>query len=129
MENKFYKIGQSGGCYVVASFYNPVTKEFKTQCVRDYDYSDCSRDNDELYYMPINDEARIAYAHDNGRILVGDYARVIKGRTIEHGFVGKVIDRREYTDKFGRWLADYLYFEDGRKINVHNCELVLEAGM
>jgi hypothetical protein len=123
MENKYYKINQEGGSYIVATFYNPVTKKSKTECVRDYDYGDCSRDNDELYYMEINEEVRKIYLHDHGVILEGDYARVVKGRTIEHGFVGKVVAKKEYKDRYGRWIADYIYFDDGRKINIKNCEL------
>ena len=38
----FYKVCQSGGTYVTATFFNPCTLEEYTQCVRDYDYSDCS---------------------------------------------------------------------------------------
>ena len=45
----FFKVKQSGGSYVVAVFYNPYTGETRSECVRDYDYGDCSRDNDELY--------------------------------------------------------------------------------
>ena len=123
MEKGFYKIGQTGGSYVVASFYNPETKELKTKCVRDYEYADCSRDDDELYYMPINEEVKRIYAHDNGRILVGDKARVVNGRTLEHGFVGTVKAIKPYKDRYGRWLADYIYFEEGGKINIDNCEL------
>ena len=125
-ENGFYKIYETGGVYVVGYFYNPITKELKTECLRDYDYDDRRNDNDELYYMPINEEVKKIYLHEKGVILVGDKAKVIKGRTIEHGFIGVVINKKEYKDKFGRWVADYIYFEDGRKINVNNCELVRE---
>ena len=45
---------KSGGSYVTAEFYNPTTGETRSECVRDYDYGDCSRDNDELYNMPFN---------------------------------------------------------------------------
>lgn len=124
IEKGFYKIGQDGGTYVVAHFYNPTTKEFISKCVRDYDYSDCSRDDDELYYMPINEQVKTIYLHDNGCILVGDMAKVVKGRTIEHGYIGKVVKKKEYTDRYGRWIADYIYFEDGKKINIANCILV-----
>lgn len=58
MENGFYKVAQTGGTYVVATFYNPETGDMKSKCVRDYDYSDCSRDDDELYYMEINEDVR-----------------------------------------------------------------------
>ena len=124
MMEGFKKIAQTGGTYVVATFYNPATNEVKSKCVRDYDYADGSRDDDELYFMEIDEEARVAYLHSQGIILVGDMAKVVKGRTIEHGFTGKVIDKREYRDKFGRFVADYIFFADGRKINVANCVLV-----
>ena len=120
----YFKIAESGGTYVVATFYNPVTKDVITKCVRDYDYEDGSRDDDELYYMPIDETVAKIYAHDNGRILVGDTARVIKGRTLEHGHTDVVKDIRPYEDRYGRTQATYLYFEHGGKINIDNCELV-----
>lgn len=54
----FYKVAQNGGCYISATFYNPDTKEVVSCCVRDYDYADCSRDNDELYYIEIDEEVK-----------------------------------------------------------------------
>ena len=56
----FYKVAQSGGSFVVAILFDPETKETKDVVARDYDYADCSRDNDEVYYMPINEEAKKA---------------------------------------------------------------------
>ena len=47
----FFKVDQRGGSYVVAQFYNPDTGETRSECVRDYDYGDCSRDKDDLYDM------------------------------------------------------------------------------
>lgn len=126
LENKFYKVSHEGGTFVTGGFFNPVTKEYKSEVLRDYDYADCSRDNDELYYMEIDEEARKAWQHHRGIILVGDKAKVVKGRTIEHGFIGTVKDIRKYTDRYGRFIANYAYFTDGRKINVANCELVME---
>ncbi len=123
-ENKFYKVSHTGGTYVTGMFYTPITKEEKNEVLRDYDYSDCSRDNDELYYMDINEEVRAEWLHNRGVILVGDNAKVIKGRTIEHGFVGTVKAIHDFKDRYGRWIATYLYFTDGRKINKDNCELV-----
>ena len=35
LENKFYKVNQTGGSYVVALFANPITWESYTVCVRD----------------------------------------------------------------------------------------------
>lgn len=126
IEKGYYKVLQEGGNYVIATFYNPNTKETITKCVRDYDYSDCSRDDDELYFMEINKDIQRIYYHDKGMILEGDKARVIKGRTLKHGYIGTVQKIKEYKDKYGRWLADYIYFEDGKKINIKNCELVME---
>ena len=125
-DNKFYKVRQSGGSYVIATFYNPVTGESNTECVRDYDYADGSRDNDELYYMDIDEEVRILWLHSNGVILVGDTVEVIKGRTLPKGYVGVVKDIKPYKDRYGRVVCDYLYFEDGNKIAEHNCKLILD---
>ena len=125
LENRFYKVAQEGGSYVIGYFFNPITGEGKTCCVRDYDYDDCSRDNDELYYMPIDQEVRKIWLHNGGNILEGDRARVVKGRTIEHGFIGTVEKIKDYYDKYHRYVATYIYFDDGRKINMANCELVL----
>jgi hypothetical protein len=125
-ENKFYKISHHGSVYVTGEFYNPITKELKSELLADYDYADGSRDNVELYDMPIDKEARRQYYYDKGIIQEGDYARVVKGRTIEHGYIGKVVKIKPHNDRYGRWLADYIYFEDGKRINIGNCELVKE---
>ena len=124
MENKFYKVGQDGGTFIVAYFFNPVTKEHYSECVRDYDYSDCSRDNDELYYMPIDEEAAHEYRKFCGVVSVGDTVRVVKGRKIPLGTVAKVVRTYVYRDKYGRYVTTYAVFEDGRKTSVSNCEII-----
>lgn len=124
MENKFYKVGQSGGGYIVAYFYNPVTQETKTACVRDYDYFDCSRDNDALYNMPIDKEAAELYRKHNGVIAAGDIVKVVKGRKIKVGTIAKVKRVFDYCDCYGRAVARYAVFEDGQKTNVNNCMLI-----
>lgn len=126
MENKFYKISHEGGTFVVGTFFNPITKEVKTEVLRDYDYADCSRDNDELYYMPINEQAKRMYLHLNGVILVGDTVEVVKGRKMPIGYVGVVKAIYPYRDCYGRIRTQYLYFEDGQKTNVDNCKLILQ---
>lgn len=127
-ENRFYKIGQEGGTYVVGYWWNPVSGEKKSCCVRDYDYGDCSRDNDELYYEPIDSEVREMFERvECGRVFEGDMVEVVKGRTIEHGFVGRVVKVREFKDRYGRWFADYVYFDDGRKINMDNVKWIKEG--
>ena len=124
MENKFYKVSESGGTFVTGIFYNPVTNEEKHEVLRDYDYADCSRDNDELYYMPINDEAKYLWLHNKGVIQINDTIEVIKGRTIPHGTIAKVIDKKPYKDRYGRIQAIYIYLDNGKKINEDNCRLL-----
>lgn len=120
----FFKVAQTGGSFVVATFYNPDTNEIKTGCVRDYDYSDGSHDNDELYYMPVNEDIARKYHHFLGRILVGDTVKVIKGRKLPVGTIG-VVDRFwDYKDRYGRTQTRYIVFSDGTKTNIDNCELI-----
>ena len=122
----YKKVHQEGGVFITATFFNPTTKEEKVLCVRDYDYADCSRDHDDLYKMEIDKEVRKIWLHHNGKILPGDTVKVVKGRTIQHGFVGTVREIRPYYDNYKRWIADYIYFVGGGKINSANCELVKE---
>lgn len=129
MENKFYKIGQHGGTYVVALMFNPVTHETDTVCVRDYDYDDCRNDNDEIYYMPINEEAKEIYrklcnAKDGGYLKVGDVVEVFKGRKVPIGTVGKVTRVYDWKDCYGRVKNTYAVFEDGTKTSEWNCRII-----
>lgn len=123
----FFKVAENGGSYVTGVFYNPETGEVKRAVLRDYDYADGSRDNDELYYMPINEEARVLWLHSMGTILVGDLVEVVKGRKIPIGTIGRVADIRPYRDCYGRVVADYVYFEDGTRTNIRNCKLKKEV--
>lgn len=120
----FYKVKQDGGTFVTALFYNPETKESFDAAVRDYDYSDCSRDIDVLYNVRINEDVRRIYLHDKGVIQEGDTVRVIKGRKIPIGTVAKVRAIHDFCDCYGRFRCRYLYFEEGGKTNIENCELV-----
>ncbi len=123
----YKKIGESGGSYVVATFYNPVTHDVKTKCVRDYDYADCSRDDDYLYHMEIDEEARRDYYHYKGVILKGDTAKVVKGRKVPIGTIGVVKDKLEITNRYGKWVATYVLFENGMKTNIDNCVLIIDG--
>lgn len=125
LKEGFYKVAQKGSTYIMAIFYNPDTKEEFTKCVRDYDYADCSRDNDKLYYMQIDERVKNIWLHDNGVILKGDTVQVIKGRKVPIGTVAKVTDKRPYRDRYGRTQAMYLYLDNGMKTNENNCILVL----
>ena len=123
----FYKVAQDGWNYVSATFYNPDTNETISGCVRDYDYADCSRDNDELYYMEIDEDVKRQWLHDAGIILVDDIVEVVKGRKVPIGTVAKVVDKRPYRDRYGRTQAIYLYLDNGMKTNENNCILYTKS--
>ena len=125
LENRFYKVEQSGGSFVTAALFNPVTLEEDVEVVRDYDYADCSRDNDELYYMEIHKEAERVWKHHHGQVLVGDVVEVVKGRKLPIGYTGVVKKVSPIYDRFGRWCADYVYFEEyGKRTNVTNVKII-----
>ena len=99
----FYKVAESGRTLVTGIFYNPETKEERFETLRDYDYSDCSRDNDELYYMLINEKVRWQWNRDRSIIQKGNEIKVAKGRKVLIGTVSKVIDIKPFYDKYNRW--------------------------
>lgn len=123
LKKGFFKVAESGGTYIVDTFYNPTTGETFTKCVRDYDYADCRRDDDELYYMPIDEEARTAWLHSRGAILVGDTVEVVKGRKVKIGTVATVEQIYDWKDRYGRTQTTYVVFGDGQKTNINNCIL------
>jgi hypothetical protein len=123
MYEGFFKVNQEGGSYVVATLYNPNTGEEKTLCVRDYDYADCSIDNDEIYDMPIDENARREWMHKHGNILIGDTVRVFKGRKVKVGTVAKVVDIRPYRNGYGQTVCMYAYLDTGERTNIDNCEI------
>ena len=120
------KIGQEGGTYIIATFWREDTDETISTCVRDYDYADCSRDNNELYYMDIDTEAwdRYARKHMNG-IFKGDIVEIYKGRK-SLGTRGKVVDKYQYRDRYGRFVAMYLVLDNGIRVQQQNCKVVEE---
>ena len=124
MENKYYKVSQVGNSFVTGYFYNPITKEEKRIVLRDYDYDDCNRDNDELYYMPINEEVRKIWLHDNGIIQIGDAVKVVKGRKVAIGTIAKVVSFSEWKDRYGKAQCTYAHLDNGQRTNVYNCELL-----
>lgn len=124
MKEGFFKVCQSGGSYVVATFFNPETCEEITKCVRDYDYADCSRDDDELYYMPIDQAARRAYFRHCGYIQEGDLVRVVKGRKVPIGTEAVVTEIRHWRDAYGRIQTVYAYLDNGMRTSIDNCILV-----
>lgn len=106
---------------MTATLFNPVTLEKKSVCVRDYDYDDCSRDNDEVYDMPIIPEAVSAWYRFNGIIQPGDTVEVFKGRKIPVGTIAVVESISEWKDAYGRVQTIYAHFTDGRRTSIDNC--------
>lgn len=124
LENKWYKVNQDGYSYITAMLFNPVTKEHKTVCVRDYDYADGSRDNEEVYNMPIEEEAVKAWNRHLGIISVGDTIKVVKGRKVKIGTIAEVVDMYDWKDRYGRAQTRYAVLDTGEKTSVTNCELI-----
>lgn len=120
----FYKVAENGGTLITNIFWNPETNEQRSISVRDYDYSDGSRDIDELYYMPIDEAMRKNWLHSNGVILEGDTIKVIKGRKVPIGTIARVEKIKPYYDKYHRFLCDYVYLDNGAKTSKENCILV-----
>lgn len=128
----FYKVDEDGGVYVCATFYNPQTNETFRTCVRDYDYEDGSRDNDELYYLPLNKGVAKGFFHRYGQIFDGDEIVVVRGRKMlgERKRVTRVYDF--IPEHFRGWrnqsayAVEYLYFTDGTKCASKNCELAVK---
>ena len=120
----FKKIRQNGGTYVTATFWNEITGEVKTLCVRDYDYDDCSRDIDELYYMPVDEEAEKKHGHTIGCLYAGDTVEVFKGRKVPVGTIAEIEKIYAVKDRYGRWVADYALLSNGMRTNIDNCRLV-----
>ena len=122
----FYKVNENGGCYITGTFYNPDTDEYFDTCIRDYDYADKSRDKDELYYKPFNEEVAKMFYHKFGKIYVGDTVEVYKGRKVPKGTIGTVNKIYDWKDQYGRTQATYVVFNDGTKTNINNCRLIVE---
>ena len=121
-EDGFFKIRERGSTFITGDFFNPVTKELKVLVLRDYDYSDCSRDNDELYQLPIDRDALEAYNAYNGIISEGCMVRVVKGRKVPVGYEGIVVKMKKIYDMYGRFICNYVFFADGQKTSEENCE-------
>lgn len=124
MESRFKKVGMNGGSYVTALFVDTETWETKFVAVRDYDYSDCSRDNDELYNMPIDEAAADLWRKHCGIVEAGDTVKVVKGRKVKIGTIAKVVKVYDWKDAYGRVQATYAVLDTGEKTSVWNCEIL-----
>ena len=125
MEGGWRKVNESGGTLVTAILYNILTGEQVSIVTRDYDYSDCSRDNEYWYAAQIDHDAQIAYFRKNAIIYPGAAVLVVKGRKIPVGTVGTVEKIRPVYDCYRRHVADYVVFPDGQQTNIDNCIMIL----
>lgn len=123
------KVNQEGGCFILAGFYNPTTKDYQSMVVRDYDYFDKSHDNDDLYYMDIDEDIRRIWMHDNGHILEGDLVVVTKGRGVRIGTVAYVKAIKPYYDKYHRVQAHFVYLSNGERTYLSNIRLASTDGV
>lgn len=124
--NGFYKVAESGLGVCSCTFFNPETKERFSEIVWDIDNDRLLEDKEIqiLRFLPIDEAVRREYMHQNGVILVGDTMEVFKGRKLPKGYKGVVKEIKPFYDKYHRWQANYIYFEDGQRTNQNNCKLV-----
>lgn len=122
----FYKVGTSGGSLKTADFFNPFTGESFSATISDKEDARMEDDPlcDVLSKIPENEDAKWAYNRSNGIVQKGDTVRVVKGRTLEHGTEAKVREIYPMKDRYGRYVADYAYLDNGEKINVTNVSIV-----
>ena len=115
------KTGEDHGSYEHAHLFNIKTGETASVCIYDYDEP---RNEDRFWYnVAIDEDARIARAKKFGYIIEGLMAKVVKGRKVPIGFTGKVVKIRRVYDRYDRWVANYVVFEDGTSTNIDNCVL------
>ena len=111
------------------NLYNPDTKESKHIIVDDteYQYGDGNINKDFtldelelLRTMDIDEEALKQYNKDNNIIDIGSIIEVVKGRKYTKGTTGAVVNIVKYKDKYGRYVTDYIFTDNGMKIDYRN---------
>lgn len=123
-EAGFSKVSDgNGGSLVVNVFFNPKTLEELRITVRDYDYTPDMKDNDALYYMPVNETMARVWKHIHGHILENDVIKVVKGRKVKVGTIATIVKFRDVYDSYHRWVATYAVLDNGQSTNIGNCEL------
>lgn len=122
----FYKVAENNGGVCVGTFYNPDTKEVFTKITWDIDrpYINDDEEIETLRYLTIDTTIRRMWLRENGIIQKGDSVKVIKGRKVPIGTVAKVLEIKPFYDRYHRWQANYVYFDNGMKTNVNNCVLI-----
>ena len=110
--------------FASALLFNIVTGESVTVWTRDYDRWDATEcGGADWHDVPIDNDAWLAYCRKNGIVAVGLRAKVVKGRKVPIGYSGLVSRIRKIYDRYDRWVANYVEFEDGTRTNINNCVL------
>lgn len=112
---------------MTAVLFNVRTGEEAHVWVRDFDRWDTTEcDAPDWYDKAIDDDARRAWYRKNMVITDGSRVLVVKGRKIEPGYAGTVDRIRKVRDRYGRHVANYVVFTDGKETNIDNCVLILD---
>lgn len=121
------KISEDGSSLITSILFNILTGESVSVVTRDYDREWCNdAEASDWYDVAIDHDARRAYCRKNMIITDGSRVLVVKGRKIEPGYAG-VVDRiRKVRDRYGRWVANYVVFTDGKETNIDNCILIAD---
>ena len=77
--------------------------------------------------LPINKTVSRLWKKHNGVIQTGDRVMVVSGRKVPIGTVAKVESIRPMNDRYGRWVADYVYLGNGMRTNITNCSRETKA--
>ena len=121
MADGWRKVGIDHGSYEHAYLFNVNTGETASVCV--YDWDDPRNEDTFWYNVSIDDDARIAWCKKCNKIDAGLVVKVVKGRKVPIGYTGLVVRIRKVYDRYDRWVANYVVFEDGTSTNITNCVL------
>lgn len=111
--------------------FNPITGEEKNILVDDteygymerYDFNFSPQEIEYLRYdLEVNEIVKNLWLDSKNIIHVGSKVKVIKGRKIPIGTEAVVKSMYDYKDRYGRYVATYLIFENGQKTSILNCE-------
>lgn len=125
--NGFYKVAENGFSITEATFFNPETGESFSKIVWDMDDDRVAWDAGQYRDLPINETVSRLWKRHNGVIQTGDRVMIVSGRKVPIGTVAKVESIRPMNDRYGRWVADYVYLDNGMRTNITNCVLIVEV--
>ena len=124
--NGYFKVEESCGSVSVGKFYNPETKKEFSKIIYDNDDDRLLFDDEiqALRQLPLNEMVRYHWKHEKGIPQKGDMVEVVKGRKVPKGTKGVIVAIHPIYDKYRRWQADYVYFDNGLKTNITNVKLL-----